>query len=55
MFGSHVLETIIGIAFICLLFSVFVSTINEWVASVFSLRAQDLEAGDRSPVRGDRH
>jgi hypothetical protein len=45
MFGSHVLETIIGIAFIFLTASVFASVINEGIASIFSLRAKDLECG----------
>ena len=45
MFGSHVLETIIGIAFIFLIASVFASTINEGIASYLSLRAKDLESG----------
>ena len=45
MFGSHVLETIIGVAFIFLIASVFASTINEGIASCLSLRAKDLESG----------
>ena len=43
MFGSHVLETFAGLAFIYLLLSVFASTINEWVAAVLSSRSKALE------------
>lgn len=43
MFGSHVLETAIGLAFIYLVLSVFASTINEWIAAMFSFRSKDLE------------
>src|SRR5215469_3535100 len=43
MFGSHVLETAIGLGFIYLFLSVLASTINESIASFFCLRARDLE------------
>ncbi len=43
MFGSEILDVIIGLAFIYLLCSLVCSVINEWIARLFALRAKDLE------------
>ncbi len=43
MFGSHVLETAAGLALIYFVLSLFVSTLNEWIAGVLGLRSHDLE------------
>ncbi len=43
MFGSHVLETAAGLAFIYLVLSTLASGINEAIAAVLSLRARSLE------------
>jgi hypothetical protein len=43
MFGSEILDVIIGLAFIYLLCSLVCSAINEWIARLFALRAKDLE------------
>src|SRR5215470_835704 len=53
MFGSHVLETFAGLAFIYLLLCVFASTINEWVAAVLSSRAKALERALRNLLAED--
>src|SRR5437899_6526517 len=45
MFNSHVLEVFAGLCFIFIVVSLFVSTLNEWIAAIFSLRAKDLETG----------
>src|SRR5215470_17652776 len=53
MFGSHVLETFAGLAFIYLLLCVFASTINEWVAAVLSSRAKALKRALRNLLAED--
>lgn len=45
MFNSHVLEVVAGLCFIFFIVSVFVSTVNEWIAALLNLRAKDLETG----------
>ena len=45
MFNSHVLEVFAGLCFIFIVVSLFVSTLNEWIAAAFALRAKDLETG----------
>lgn len=39
MFGSEILEIVIGLVFVYLLFSILVTLINEYLASIFRLRA----------------
>ncbi len=48
MFGSAVLEVAIGLVFVYLLLSLLCTTINEWIAGIFNLRAKTLEEGIRS-------
>ena len=43
MFGSNILEIVIGLVFIYLLYSLLATTIKEGVAALFSLRAKMLE------------
>ncbi|MFK7803321.1 MAG: hypothetical protein AB8G95_16925 [Anaerolineae bacterium] len=47
MFGSATLEVILGMIFVFLLLSVICSTINEWIASSFNLRAKTMQSGIR--------
>lgn len=44
MFGSQVLETAAGLAFVYLVLSTFASAINEAIAGIFALRARGLES-----------
>lgn len=43
MFGSQILEIAIGMVFVYLSLSLVCSGINEWIASIFQLRAELLE------------
>jgi len=45
MFGSVVLEVIIGLVLVYFIMSVICSAINEWIARIFTMRAKTLEAG----------
>lgn len=45
MFGSSILETIIGLIFVYLLFSIIVSTAQELLESLIKKRAAELEKG----------
>jgi len=45
MFGSAIIEVAIGLMLLYLLFSLVCSAVNELVAQVFSLRANNLEKG----------
>jgi hypothetical protein len=54
MFNSHVLEVVAGLCFIFFVVSVFVSTVNEWLAAVLGLRAKDLETGLKNLLGEDR-
>jgi len=45
MFGSQALETAIGLAFFFLAISVFVTSVQEFIATAFALRAKTLAAG----------
>lgn len=53
MFGSAAIEVAIGLAFVYLLLSVVALHINEFIATIFSLRAKDLERGIRRLLAGD--
>src|ERR1700722_3136502 len=48
MFNSTVLDVAFGMAFVYLLLSLLCSAVAELIASFFSLRAKNLEAGIRS-------
>ncbi len=48
MFGSDMLNVVIGLVFVYLLLSVICSGINELLASVMSLRSKNLEKGIRN-------
>ena len=48
LFGSTILEVVIGLAFVYLLLSLICSTINELLAGFMKLRARDLEQGIRN-------
>lgn len=48
MFGSQILEVVIGIIFIYWLLSLIISTLNEIFSRVFSMRARELEKGIRN-------
>ncbi len=45
MFGSDILDIIIGMVFVFLLMSLICSSVNEFIESVFKNRARDLERG----------
>jgi hypothetical protein len=51
MFGSQVLEVVIGLTLIYLLLSIGCSGIKEVIAAIFSLRARTLENGVRSMLQ----
>lgn len=48
MFGSQILEVVIGIIFVYWLLSLIISTLNEIFSRIFSMRANDLEKGIRN-------
>lgn len=48
MFGSQILEVVIGIIFVYWLLSLIISTLNEVFSRIFSMRARDLEKGIRN-------
>lgn len=50
MFGSVVLEVIIGLVFIYLVLSLICTNINEWIATITRLRANTLEHAIMSMV-----
>jgi len=45
MFGSSILEIVIGLVFIYFIMSLLCSALNEWIARIFAMRAKTLEAG----------
>jgi hypothetical protein len=45
MFGSQVLDVVIGLVFIYLLLSIICTAVNETIAALFSLRARNLAKG----------
>jgi len=45
MFGSQILDVVIGIIFIYLLLSLICSALNELISRIFSMRAQNLAQG----------
>jgi hypothetical protein len=51
MFGSQVLEVVIGLTLIYLVLSIGCSGIKEIIASFFSLRARTLEMGVRNMLK----
>jgi hypothetical protein len=42
LFGSSVLDAAIGLIFVYLLLAIICTSLNEWIAGIFSLRAKDL-------------
>jgi hypothetical protein len=48
MFGSALLEILIGLAFVYLLLAVICSALSEWIARIFAMRSKNLEAGIRN-------
>lgn len=48
MFGSKILEIIIGLVFIYWLLSLLCSGISEMISSIISMRAKDLEKAIRN-------
>lgn len=53
MFGSHVLEALAGLVLTYLAFSVFASSLNEWIAAILDLRARDLETALKNLLAED--
>ncbi len=45
MFGSQVLDVVVGLVFIYLLLSIICTAVNETIAALFSLRARNLAKG----------
>jgi hypothetical protein len=52
MFGSQILEVVVGLVLIYLVLSVGCSGIKEVISAVFSMRAKTLEEGIRSMLQG---
>lgn len=48
MFGSGILEVVIGLVFFYLLLGIICSALNEWIAGVSAARAKNLEYGIRN-------
>lgn len=48
MFGSQMLEIVIGIVFVYLLLSLICSALNEMISRILSMRAKNLEEGIRN-------
>ncbi|UII29176.1 hypothetical protein LVD15_12325 [Fulvivirga maritima] len=55
MLGSPILEVVIGIVFIYLLFSLLSTIANELIASIFRLRAKNLQSAIRRMLDDDRN
>jgi hypothetical protein len=53
MFGSHVLETAVGLALIYFVVSAFASAVNEAISALLDLRAKDLEAALKNMLAQD--
>jgi hypothetical protein len=53
MFGSTILDVAVGLVLVFLLFSLLATTINEFVASVFGLRANKLQLAIRRMLTDD--
>ena len=53
MFGSDILEVAIGLVFVYLIVSLLCSTLSEWIARIFAMRAKTLEAGIGRFLGGD--
>jgi len=53
MFGSDVLEVVIGLVLVYFIVSLVCSAANEWVARIFAMRAKTLEAGILTLLSGD--
>jgi hypothetical protein len=47
LFGSTILDVAIGLIFVYLLLAIICTSLNEWIAGVFGLRAKTLELGIR--------
>ena len=45
LFGSAILDTAVGLIFVYLLLAIFCTTVNEWIAGIFSTRAKFLKKG----------
>lgn len=45
LFGSTILEVAIGLVFVYLLLAIICTSLNEWIAGFFDLRAKNLELG----------
>lgn len=54
LFGSAILEVVIGVAFVYLLLSLLCSTLNEWIAGILQLRGKTLQEGIKN-LLDDRH
>ena len=54
IFGSTVLDTAIGLVLVYLLLSLVCTTINEWIAGIFSTRAKFLEQGLHRLLAGQK-
>jgi hypothetical protein len=52
MFGSDILEVVVGLVFIFWLLSLICSTLNEGIVTVLAMRAKDLEKAIRSLLGG---
>lgn len=55
MFGSEILEVAIGLIFVYFLLSLLCTVLNEWVARIFALRSNTLEAAIRNLLSDDEH
>lgn len=54
MFGSAILEVIIGMALVYLLLSLVCSALSEWVARIFAFRSKNLAEGINKLLKDDK-
>ncbi len=52
MFESQILDVAIGLAFVYIILSLICTTIDEWIASMFSLRARTLVTAIQNLIKG---
>jgi hypothetical protein len=52
MFESQILDVAIGLAFVYIILSLICTTIDEWIASILSLRARTLVAAIQNLIKG---
>lgn len=54
MFGSEILDVVIGLVFVYVLFSLICTTLTEGISRIFAMRAGTLESAIRNMIEGSR-